>query len=206
MTVFRSVCLVFVSCSNCLAQLPEVFSDNFDDNNIDGWRFVDPIGEIIGNSYSSFSVENGQVRIIAPATPDVQLGLARAAIGFESILLSDFEVSVEVVARSNEIGSGVGIGARAREGGAGTSDGYFASFAKNSEDSPQMGFAIFRFDDEVPFALTGDPIPFELDDDSGVRLEFRGEGSMLTASVFDLNEPANLLATATAHIPHESVR
>lgn len=194
----RSCVLVYLLLtSSVVAQLPEVLNDNFDDNNIDGWRFVDPIGEILGSPVSSVIVENGAVRLVAPATPSAELGLARAAMVYESIVLSDFELSLDVVERSTAIGSGVGIGARANEAGAGTSDGYSASFAIVAEEEPRALFGIFRLDDELP-VLVSEPAPFELDDDMNVRLEFSGEGGLLSASVLDLNDPGNVLAAVSA--------
>ena len=193
--IFLFVLLLFTPAIS--AQLPEVLNDNFDDNNVDGWRFVDPIGEILGSPVSSLIVEDGTVRLVAPATPDAAFGSARAAMVYESIVLSDFELSLDVVERSTAIGSGLGIGARANEAGAGTSDGYSASFAIVGEEEPRALFGIFRLDDELPM-LISEPVPFELEDDMKLRLEFRGEGSILSASVIDLNEPANFLATTSA--------
>lgn len=184
------------------AQFTEVFSDNFDDGNIDGFVEFDIIGQILtgatGNPtvFHDVSFPDGGVRITSPPTPNPEFGPARTGIEQQSVSVTNFDISVDVVDRGSHLNNGWCISARTREIGPGTTDGYFFC---GVDVEGGIGFAINMVQDEL-FTLpqvdsTAGDEPVQVASDADLRLHFRGIGNNLEASVYNLSDLDTPLAT-----------
>ncbi len=191
--------MLCIFASTAQAQFTEVFTDSFDEQNINQWEEFDIIGQILTvvtetpQTFHEIAYPGGGVRLSSPPTPDVEFGPARTAIEQHAVSVTNFDLSVDVLSRAPHLDNGFCVSARTREAGPGATDGYFFC-GVNIEDG--IGFGLNKvideeFTDPQLDSTMGDP-PVTIAPDEPIRLNFRGIGSSLEAKVFkltDLNTP-----------------
>ncbi len=173
-------------------------SDNFDDGNDTGWMRYDPIGSHPAlPDIASFSVVNQAYRIRSTPSPlPTQVGPSRAGAIRQDVTYTDFYVAIDLVDWDETQEQSVGLLARVKEIGLGSTDGYVLTYNFRGKD-----IDITRFTDEDPangnLRLTGDD-SLELVKGKKYRLVFWGIGTDLGARVYDLANPETPLVNVTA--------
>lgn len=184
--------------SSALAQ-----SDNFDDGNDAGWTRYDPISVAIsGPPFASFTFPSGAYRIAALPSPNPgALGPARAGSFRTDVSYSDFYMSVDIVSWDFSLDQAIGLFARTRQIGPGTTDGYVFNY--NPRESVVGGIVtgqvqINRVIDEASdetiaeFDITLDPTQ------NNYRFVFSGEGSTLRGQIFTIADPNTAVVQLSA--------
>lgn len=200
---FLAPCVTFFCCLVSIpvqAQFTEVFSESFDEGNIDRFVEADIIGQILTGvtgtptSFHDVSYPDGAVRLTSPPTPNPEFGPARTGIEQQSVSVTNFDVSVDVVGRGDHLSNGFCLSARTSELGPGTTNGYL--FCGVNVDGG-IGFAINAMEDEeflLPqVARTTEETTAAIATDEGFRMNFRGVGNLLQATVHSLNDPSTPL-------------
>jgi hypothetical protein len=168
------------------------FSD-FTGNTDAGWTRYDPLGTLGAGAKASFSVTSGVYVIQALASPNPSAaGPGRAASLRNDANYTDFYLSVDLVSWNNSLNQVIGILARLRETGLGTTDGYLFSYQTTAHD-----IQINRVSNEAGTAIST-TVPITLDPAVGYRLVFTGTGLEMMGRVYartNLNTP---LATVAA--------
>jgi hypothetical protein len=185
--------------------------DNFDDGDDAGWTQYDPIGTMYPGGVGTWSFPNSfptgySYRLQSVVSPMAELGPSRVGSLRQDITYTNFYLSVDVVNwNPNVPGQAIGLVARVREVGLGSTDGYAMTY----QGYPNGDIDITSFLDENPdpadpdwgqVSTTGndafDMVPGEI-----YRFVFIGVGSQLTAKVFkhpDLIHPvADITGTDT---------
>jgi hypothetical protein len=161
-------------------------TDDFNDNNDLGWTRYDPIGSHPQiPDQATFTVANGAYRIQTAASPlPSTVGPARAGAIRTNVSYTDFYATVDLVDWDETLQQSVGILARIKDPGLGTTDGYVLTYNFRGQD-----IDITRFTDEDPdggnLALSGED-NLILEKGKKYRLVFWGKGTELGARVYDL--------------------
>ncbi len=185
--------LLILTGTSVLAQ-----SDDFEDGNDVGWTRYDPIGSHpLLPDIATFGVVSNAYRIrTAPSPLPSAVGPARAGGIRRDVSYTDFYATVDLVDWDETLQQSVGILARVREVGLGTTDGYVLTYNFRGKD-----IDITRFTDEDgtggSLTLVGDD-KLELVKGKKYRLVFFGRGTDLGARVFDLDNLSAPLLSVTA--------
>lgn len=173
-------------------------SDDFNDGNDAGWTRYDPIGShpqlpdiatfgVVSNAY--------RIRTTPSPLPEV-VGPSRAGGIRRDVSYTDFYATVDLVEWDDTLQQSVGILARVREVGLGTTDGYVLTYNFRGKD-----IDITRFTDEDgaggSLTLVGDD-KLELVKGKKYRLVFFGRGTEFGARVFDLDNLSTPVLSVTA--------
>lgn len=186
--------ILCIFASTARAQFTEVFTDNFDDGNIDEYVEADIIGQILTGvtgeptRFQQVSFPDGGVRITSPPTPNPEFGPARGGFEQRIVSVTNFDISVDVIGRGQTSNSAWCVSARTKEIGPGTSDGYIFCGGNIIEGEDDTFFAIDIFQDELISVLASTPeeAPLSIAPATKLRVNFRGVGNRLTGTVFDL--------------------
>ncbi len=173
-------------------------SDDFEDGNDIGWTRYDPIGSHPQlPDIATFSVVSNAYRIRTVASPlPTVVGPARAGGIRQDVTYTDFYAAVDLVDWDETLQQSVGILARVREVGLGTTDGYVLTYNFRGKD-----IDITRFTEEDGaggnLTLVGDD-KLELEKGKKYRLVFFGRGTDFGAQVFNLDNLSVPLVSVTA--------
>ena len=182
-----------------LAQV--TFSDDFINGYHGSWTIQDTVKQFTGLSHANVSPEGGAIRIDVPTPADRELGSAGGGLSRTDFVFTDFEMSIDVLEnRSSEQGF-VGLSARAPDFGL----GYFVGVNGDPTDSGMASINISRGDtgtaDGRPVEYVGLTFEtFEVPDDRGLRILFRGDGPSLAAQVFSLSDVSMASPLATISV------
>ncbi len=160
------------------------FFDEFSSNNDSGYVRSQPLSPF--GAGGSFTYSNGGYRIQGPASPaPAQLGVQRLAISPSGVSVTDFSMSIDIIDWNTANLTGIGLFARVRESGLGTTDGYYAHL--NIGGSTPSQLVIDRIDNEAPagVAFSG---ALSVDQGQDYRLTFSGVGGSLSLSLFSLSD------------------
>jgi hypothetical protein len=164
--------------------------DNFNDGNDDGWSRLDSIGSYLGFPYAQHAVINGRYRLTCPTTPAPNLiGNARVASYRPDTVMSDFVAVVDAAAWDNTLNQAFGLMARLQ-----SNPGLGAVFCYAMAYQPierELEINLISRERAVNLAT----IPLTLASDQAYRFVFTGQGSLLQAAIYRLNEPLRPLAT-----------
>jgi pectate lyase len=170
----------------------QIFSDNFDDGDDNGWTRYQPLSTF--GAPGTWTFPSGAYRIQAAGSPNPgTLGPGRAGSARTDINLSDFHLEVDVLDWNNSLSQGFGLSARVNQIGLGTTDSYLLLYLAGTAPS----FVINRTDNETPVAI-GAGAAITLDPGQDYRFRFTGTGSSLMGQVFNLTNLTTPLATVTA--------
>ena len=169
------------------------FSD-FTNNTDTGWTRYDPLGGLGAGAKANFSVTSGVYVIQALASPNPSaVGPGRAASLRNDANYTDFYISVDLVSWNDNLNQVIGILARLRETGLGTTDGYLFSYQTTAHD-----IQINRVSNEAGTGISV-PVPITLDPAVGYRLIFTGIGAELVGKVYARTNLTAPLATVVAN-------
>ncbi len=181
-----------IVCLAALASLATALAQTFDfnagsDAGLTRYNPLSPFG--VGASYSFPGGDSYQVSVpsSAPFTGGVGPGRAGA---FSPVNLTDFTVSVDLVAWNDSLSQGFGPAARIGQVGLGTTDGYSFAYVTSADVA-----IIQRFDNEVGTGLNLAPIT--LNPALDYRMVFSGTGSTLTGSIYALSDLSTPLVTVS---------
>jgi hypothetical protein len=171
-------------------------SDDFDDGNDDGWTHYDPIHSAGQPVQNQWTFPAGAYRLQANATPNPALGPGRVASLRQDILLTNFQISVDLVDWNDSFTETATLFARVQPNpGPGASSGYLFGYVAG----PGRYVQIVRVTSERTFAIQGSPpTPLTLDPSHDYRIVFSGRGTQLEGRVYQLPNTANPLVTVTA--------
>lgn len=185
-----------ISCLAALASLATAVAQTFDfntgsDTGLTRYNPLSPFG--VGASYSFPGGDTYQVSVPSslPLTGSVGPGRAGA---YSPASLTDFTVSVDLVAWNDTLSQGFGPVARVQQPGLGTTDGYSFAYITSADVA-----IIGRYDNEVGTGLNGASIT--LNPALDYRMVFSGTGSTLTGRIYalsDLNTPLVTVSTTDA--------
>lgn len=159
-------------------------TDNFDDNNDNGWTRLDLIGSALGSPLAEFKVQSGRYHLSCPGSPDPdQAGPARAGTYRPDAVYTDFRVVVDVASWDDSLDQAFGILARIQEGpGPGNLGAYSVNYQPQDHD-----LEINRIDSEQPSNLAR--MSIFLEPGETYRFVFIGKAGLLTAAVYARSEP-----------------
>lgn len=170
----------------------QIFSDNFNDGNDDGWLRYQPLQPF--GAPGTWLFPSGAYQIQAAGSPSPgTLGAGRAGSARTDINLSNFHLEVDVLNWNNSLSQAFGLSARANQIGLQTTDSYLFLYLTGTSPS----IVINRTDNEVPVQI-GTGAPITLDPNQDYRFRFTGSGSSLTGQVFNLTDLSTPLATVNA--------
>jgi pectate lyase len=170
----------------------QIFSDNFNDGNDNGWTRYQPLQPF--GAPGTWSFPSGAYQIQAAGSPNPgTLGAGRAGSARTDINLSDFHVEVDVLNWNNSLSQAFGLSARVNQIGLQTTDSYLLLYLTGTSPS----IVINRTDNEVPVAI-GTGAAITLDPGQDYRFRFTGTGSSLMGQVFNLTNLTTPLATVSA--------
>ncbi len=173
-----------------LAALPAAaFADDFNSGTDAAWTRFSPLGGF--GAAGVFSFPDGHYRIAAPSSPlpDV-VGPGRAGSLFGTETYADFDISVDILdLGSSPVNSTIGLLARVRDIGLGSTDGYAFLYDARGK------VALLRFDNEVDLFMQN--VVFPLDVGGSYRLRLTGIGSEFTGTVTNLASPGTPILTLT---------
>lgn len=179
MSRLTALCLVVALAPPAAAQ---VFTDDFNDGNDNGWSRYDPIAGF--GAPNQFSFPAGGYRIQAAQSPlPATIGQGRAGSFRQDLSYTNFFARTDVVAWNNTINQGFGLGARISSPGLGSTNGYLLLYFP-AATTP--GFSILRITGEVPASPALASLAMTLDPSHQYRFEFSGTGSALLGQAFDL--------------------
>jgi hypothetical protein len=163
-------------------------SDDFNDGNDNGWTRYDPFGGLGANIVQwSFPGGGYRIRTIAPSPNFALAGPGRGG-SLRSEIYTDFYIAVDIVNWSNALPQAVGILARIRDAGLGTTTGYAFTWSRGNPASDTAGsvdISVITGEDPSGIDFTGsDQIHFE--PGKAYRLVFIGRGPTLEGRVYEL--------------------
>jgi len=165
-------------------------TDNFDDGDDLGWTRYSPLASF--GAPGTFTFPNGAYRLQYPAFAHPQLGISRGATYRADVSYSDFSVSVDVLDYSDASDTWFGIGARMGSVSLGQSVGYYFHYYP-ANDELHLDYLVnegtFNLD-----AVSG----LVLNPSTGYRMVFNGQGSTLSAALFELKNLSTPIATLQA--------
>ncbi len=192
-----SIITVLLSASAALAQ-----SDNFNDDDDVGWTRYDPLGGLGAGPRVEFTFPNSAYRIRALVSPSPgAAGPARGGSFRTDVSYSNFYMSVDIISWDFSKDQAIGLFARARQLGLGTTDGYVFNYNPRQtvvEGVPQGQVQINRVvneesDDTIAFFnITLDPTQ------NDYRFVFRGNGNTLTGQIFTVADPSTPVVQISA--------
>jgi hypothetical protein len=162
--------------------------DNFEDGDDVGWTHYMPLGA----GTAQFTVADGQYSLAASVSPNPAFGGARAASVRQDANYTNFYVAVDLVGWNTTTDQAIGVVARLRQIGAGTTDGYVFTAQVIDQD-----VSISRLTDERPTDVPGTSLPFVLDPAKDYRLVFQGQGSHLEGRIYVLTNLVTPVLTVT---------
>ena len=162
--------------------------DNFDDGNSDGWTELLPLSTVGGTGSFSFPGGNTYRIQSGPSPNEEALGQSRAGAIREDVSYTDFYQFVDVVDYDQALDQNIGMLARVKEPGLGTTDGYGVTY--NPTD--QAMFLTVITDEGGDNIADSDVF---IDPGTPVRLVFQGVGSQLKFEVFLLSDLQNAVAS-----------
>jgi hypothetical protein len=167
------------------------FFDDFSSNDDSAYQRYQPLSAF--GAGGTFTFSNGGYRIQGPASPaPLQLGVQRLAAVPVGVAVTDFSMSVDIIDWNTANLTGIGLFARTRQPGLGTTDGYYVHLNIGGGSSAQL--AIERLDNEVASVVSlGSLLPLGQGED--YRLTFTGVGDQFSVSLFSLNDLATPLAS-----------
>lgn len=167
------------------------FFDDFSSNDDSAYQRFQPLSAF--GAGGTFTFSNGGYRIQGPASPaPSQLGVQRLAAGPIGVAVTDFSMSVDIIDWNTANFTAIGLFARTRQLGLGTTDGYFVHL--NIGGSAPAQLVIDRIDNEAASSVSLGSL-LTLGQGEDYRLTFTGVGDQLSASLFSLNDLATPLAT-----------
>jgi hypothetical protein len=184
--------LILVLAGQATPANAQIFSDNFDDGNDNGWTRYQPLQPF--GAPGTWSFPSGAYQIQAAGSPNPgTLGAGRAGSARTDINLTTFHLEVDVLNWNNSLSQAFGLSARVNQIGLQTTDSYLFLYLTGTSPS----IVINRTDNEVPVAI-GTSAAITLDPGQDYRFRFTGTGSSLMGQVFNLTNLATPLATVTA--------
>jgi hypothetical protein len=167
-------------------------TDDFNDGNDVGWTRESSLAAFGAGGVFTFPGGN-TYQVFAPASPAPgQVGPARVGSVRYDQSYSSFFVQADVLDwDAGNVDMAMGLIGRANNFGLGTTTGYFLALSANGV------FNINRTTAEAPSSLAGGTT-VTLDVNAAYRMTFRGEGSLLTAQLFNLTDPITPIATVTS--------
>jgi hypothetical protein len=181
-------------------QVQSTESDNFNDGNDVGWTRYDPIG-----SHSSFpdqgtwTFPNGGYRLQAAVSPmPTAVGPGRVG-SLRPEIYTDFYVAVDLVNWNESLDQAIGLMARLKEVGLGSTDGYAMTYQVADHDVDITRFV----NEDTTAAGGGGSVPLTGEDavtlvpGRSYRFAFIGKGSLLTARVYELPDTVNPIMEAS---------
>ncbi len=191
---FRYTCLVALLLSPASGLGVDVFTDNFDDGNDDGWTHfgLESIGfPAPGYEFPDDIFGGKAYRIATPAPPVPDAGPGRAFTYLEDFPLSDFFVEVDLLDWDNELNQAFGFLIRAENIALGQTTGYVVNYDPQQESGGRGQFQINRVVGEgSDETIAAGNITLQPGED--YRIIAVGMGSQLQAAIFslrDLTEP-----------------
>jgi hypothetical protein len=167
------------------------FFDDFNANDDSAYQRFQPLSAF--GAGGTFTFSNGGYRIQGPASPaPVQLGVQRLAAAPVGVAVTDFSMSVDIIDWNTSNLTGIGLFARTRQLGLGTTDGYYVHLNIGGGSSAQL--IIDRIDNEVTSLITLGGV-LNLSQSEDYRLTFTGVGDQFSASLFSLNDLTTPLST-----------
>ncbi len=169
-------------------------SDDFDDNNADGWTGLDPLG------ITTFSAADGNYRITSGSSPNPALGGARAAGMRQDVVYTDFCIVVDIVNFDSALEQSFGIIARVGPNPAlGAVNGYVLTVQPMAQGG-QGDLDITRVTGEMPEPIDASEIlTTPLNAENDYRMVFIGRGSNLEGRLYDLNDLLNPIVVVTGN-------
>jgi MYXO-CTERM domain-containing protein len=179
------------------------FSDNFNDGNDAGWARYETLAPF--GAGGTYSFPSGGYEISAPASPDANtLGPNRVGAIADGVTVGNsFTASVDVVNWSRAAFTAIGIAARGSNIGLGTTDAYVAhvDVGGTGDSNGEAEAFIERVDGEQTdlssLASAAGTFPLPDPSEGGLHLVFTGDGSLLTLSVYDVNNLTTPLVTVS---------
>jgi hypothetical protein len=175
-------------------------SDDFTDNNDAGWTHYDPLGGLGAGPQAIFSVTNGVYHIKAIRNPAIpaQAGGARAGSTREGIIYTNFYIYVDLLAWDSTVNPdhAIGLLARIRNPGLGTTDGYAFTYQVADTD-----ISISRLVGEAPGDLTGSSKNILLDTNKQYRFVFIGKGNAFEGRIYELPNLTTPIITTSGTDP-----
>ena len=172
-------------------------SDDFNDGIDDGWDRYDPIGSAVPPGVGTWSFPNANSYRIqtSPSPSPGMVGPGRAGSTRTDASYTDFYVSVDIINWDPALEQAIGLLARLREIGLGTTDGYAMTYQVADGD-----IDITTFTNEVPadsLDLVGsDVVNMQLGE--SYRYVFEGKGVDFTVKVYLLPDTVNPITAVSA--------
>ena len=196
----RYTCLVALLLSPASVLGVDVFTDNFDDGNDDGWTHfgLESIGfPAPGYEFPDDIFGGKAYRIATPAPPVPDAGPGRAFTFLENHPLSDFFIEADLLDWDNELDQAFGFLIRADNIALGQTTGYVVNYDPQQESGGRGQFQINRVvgeaSDETIAAGNVTLQPGE-----NYRMIAMGEGGVLTASIYSLDDLIEPIVSITA--------
>lgn len=165
-------------------------SFNFDTGTDAGLLHYDPLSALgVGGTFAFPGGNTYQISAPSSSPFTGVAGPARAG-AYYPVAISDFSVSVDVVAWNSSLVQGFGPAARMQQPGLGTTDAYGLTYINGAGV-----MVIGRFDNEVGTGLA--QVSITLNPALDYRMVFTGVGSTLTGSVYALTDLSTPLATVS---------
>ncbi len=191
-TLYAAVA-TFLVCAAGSTVHAQNFFDDFSSGNDSAYQRFQPLAPF--GAGGTFTFSNGGYRIQGPASPaPLQLGVQRLALVPSGVEVADFRMSVDIIDWNTSTYTAIGLFARTREVGLGTTDGYYAHINIGGDSGVQL--AVDRVDNEVASPLLLSSV-LNVSQGDDYRLVFTGVGTQFSASFFSLGDLATPLATLT---------
>jgi len=188
-TVNRLLAASLMISASSLGTAAVTIIDDFDDGNDIGWTRESSLAAFGAGGVFSFPGGNSY-QVFAPASPAPgQVGPARVGSVRYDQSYTSFFVQADVLDwDAGNPDMAMGLIGRANSFGLGTTTGYFLALSANGI------FNINRTTAEAPTTLAGGAT-VTLDVNASYRMTFSGDGSTLTAQLFNLSDLVNPIAT-----------
>jgi hypothetical protein len=203
-SVRRWIVTAFVLTGLALPGLMFAQSDDFNDGNDTGWTHYDPLGAAGAGPQATFTFPNGGYRIHATRNPAIPAlaGAARAGSTRENVTYTNFYIYVDLITWDSTVNPdhAIGLLARIRNPGLGTTDGYAFTYQVADTD-----ISISRLTGEAPDDLPGSSQNFVLDTNKQYRFVFIGKGSAFEGRIYELpNTTTPVITTFGSDPAYES--
>lgn len=197
--IVRGRGLSFANCAGfafaaCLSQMFSVQAqlqiDDFTDGNDAGWTHYDPFASL-GAPIAQWSITNGAYRIqtVAPSPAPEAAGPGRAG-SVRSEVYTNFYLSVDIVNWNDTLAQSVGLLARIRTPGLGTTTGYAFTWDRGDPTNSMDGdvdVSVITGEDPNGVSLMGSD-QIHLEPGTSYRFVFIGRGPNLEGRVYQLPE------------------
>lgn len=190
-TVNRLLAASLMIAASSLGTAAVTITDDFNDGNDTGWTRESSLAAFGAGGVFTFPGGN-TYQVFAPASPAPALGPARVGTVRYDQSYTSFFVQADVLDwDAGNADMAMGLIGRGDNFGLGTTTGYFLALSANGD------FNINRTTAEAPSTLAGGTT-VTLDVNAAYRMTFSGEGSILTAQLFNLTDLVTPIATVTS--------